>query len=333
MIVVGGGIIGLSCAWRLAQRGLSVTVFDARETGAEASWAGAGMLAPGGEVVEDTPQGQMAIRSLRLYPDFVTELLEATGRAIDFRRSGALEIALTDNEAGLMAARAARQAQLGIRSEMAMHTGAVAARFYPDDAVVNPREVTAALLEACRKAGVLIRSHEPVTEILHAGRGVRTAQGTYTDDATLLAAGAWSSRLWPGLPVSMPVRGHLIGYAAQPDLLGPILRHGNTYLLQRTNGLLIAGTSTEHAGFNRTLDGEIIADIRQRSCSLLPALWEVPVVERWNGFRPGIEGDIPLIGRVTGTSLWTAFGHYRNGILLAPDTALRIAELVTGSGS
>jgi glycine oxidase len=329
VIVIGGGIIGLSCAWRLAQRGVSVTLFDAGSTGGEASWAGAGMLAPGGEAVEDTPQTRMAIESLKLYPEFVAELVDTACAPIDYRRTGALEIALTDEEAALLDARANKQTESGIRSESTSHPGAVSARVYPEDAIVNPREVKSALRTVCLQAGVAIRKNEPVSEILPAGRGVRTTQGTYADDSTLLAAGAWSSPLWPGLPASIPIRGHLIAYAAPAALLGPILRHRQTYLLQRTSGLLIAGTSTEHVGFNRELDGEAIDDIRRRASGLLPELGALQPVERWNGFRPGIEGDLPLIGRVDGTSLWTAYGHYRNGILLAPETARRIADLVT----
>ena len=331
MIVVGGGIIGLSCAWRLAQRGVSVTLFDAGATGCEASWAGAGMLAPGGEVAEDTPHARMALESLHLYPQFVAELVETTGVPIDYRRSGALEIALTDEEAASLEARSHKQTQLGIRSHTASRAGAVSARFYPDDAIVNPRDVTAALHKACVAAGVAIRINEPILEILPQGRGVRSAQGTYLDDSVLLAAGAWSSPLWHDLPASIPVRGHLIAYAAHRGLLASILRHRQTYLLQRSSGSLIAGTSTEHVGFNRELDEGIIADISRRASSLLPELATLKPVERWNGFRPGIEGDEPLIGRIDGTALWTAFGHYRNVILLAPETARRIAELVTTS--
>jgi len=328
--VIGGGIIGLACAWRLAQKGVEVTVFDAGATGAEASWAAAGMLAPGGEVEEDSPQARTAIASLRMYAGFVEELVDASGVEIDYRACGALEVALTEEEAGQLTKKAELQARMGIRSEVGAREGAVAARFYPDDAMVNPREVTAALREVCLRWGVDIRGHEPVKEILALGRGVWTTHGRYADDGVLLAAGAWSSRLWPGIAESTPVRGHLIAYHERPGLLGPILRHNGTYLLQRTSGMLLAGTSTEHVGFDRTLDEGVIADIQRRAAGLMPELAGRVPVEQWNGFRPGIEGGVPVIGQVEGTRVWTAFGHYRNGILLAPDTARRVAEMVTG---
>ena len=125
MIVAGAGIIGLSCAWRLARCKIPVTVFDAREAGSEASWAGAGMLAPGGEMDEASPLTDMALASLALYPEFVDALREASGVPIDYQRCGALELALNDREATELERRAARQSTIGIRSESAQHAGSV----------------------------------------------------------------------------------------------------------------------------------------------------------------------------------------------------------------
>ncbi len=329
MIVAGGGIIGLSCAWRIAQRGAPVTLFDARETAAEASWAGAGMLAPGGEFEDESPLARMALRSLALYPDFVAELQDISGISIDYRRGGAVELALTEAEAEEMERRAGRQAAIGIRSEVMPYPGSVAARFFPDDCLVAPRDVTAALRVACLRAGVSIREHEAVIEILADGAGVRTDHRAYRGDGVLIAAGAWSSFLRDGLPATVPVRGHLIAYRPDRELLGPILRHGNTYLLQRSTGSLIAGASTEHVGFDRTIDEGIVKELHSRASRLLPELAALTPVERWNGFRPGIAGGAPAVGRIEGTAIWTAFGHYRNGILLAPETARTIAESVT----
>jgi glycine oxidase len=174
-----------------------------------------------------------------------------------------------------------------------------------------------------------------VLEILPQGAGlrtarVRTAQGTYEDEGVLIAAGAWSSELVPpGLPAAFPVRGHLISYNAEAGMLGMILRHENTYLLQRGTGSLVAGATTELAAFDRTLDENAVQGIHARATQLLPALAALQPTARWLGFRPGIEGGIPAIGRVSGRRVWTAYGHYRNGILLAPDTADQIAESVT----
>jgi glycine oxidase len=335
MIVAGAGIIGLSCAWRLARCKIPVTIFDAGKAGSEASWAGAGMLAPGGEMDSSSPLTEMALASLAMYPEFVESLQETTGLSIDYQSCGATEVARTDREAVELENRAARQSRIGIRSEQRSWDGATAARFYPDDSLVDPRHVVAALRSACLEQGVSLREHEPVLEILPDGSGVRTPGGTFKDHGVLIAAGAWSGELVGRLPtprfpipVVTPVRGHLISYRAQPGLLDTILRHEHTYLLQRETGTLVAGSSTEHAGFDRGVDENIVAAIHERASRLLPALANMTPAERWIGFRPAIEGGIPAVGRLEGMAIWTAFGHYRNGILLAPETARRIEASV-----
>jgi glycine oxidase len=288
------------------------------------------MLAPGGEFDEPSPLVEMALSSLAMYPEFVDAVHDESGIQIDYRRCGAIEIAYDETETDHLIRRAAWQSSLGIRSEAANWPRSAAARFYPDDAVVNPRNVVAALRAACARLGVKIHEHERVLEVFRDGSGVRTADSVYRDAGVLIAAGAWSSALAApfALPVVAPVRGHLISYAAAPGRLETILRHGNTYVLQRGGGAIVAGSSTEHAGFDRVLDEAIAADIHLRASSLLPELAAMEPAEKWNGLRPSIEGGIPRVGRIEGTSVWTAFGHYRNGILLAPDTARRIEESV-----
>jgi glycine oxidase len=311
MIVIGAGIIGLSCAWRLAQKGLAVTVFDAREAGAEASWAGAGMLAPGGEVDENSAFARMCLASLRQYAAFVEELQSASGIEIDYQRCGAIEVAVEEAEIEALNARArALESVLGIRSEDA----GAGRRFFPDDAVVDPRDVTAALRIACERLGVRIVEHHRIEKL--------------PEGQALIAAGAWSSEVSDAIPKVTPVRGHLIGYDMPPGTLPHILRRGHTYLLQRRNGLLIAGATTERVGLKRDVDDAAVADIESRAAQLLPSLRDCRPGLRWNGFRPKIEENMPFIGRIPGTATLAAIGHYRNGILLAPETARLISELV-----
>lgn len=285
------------------------------------------MLAPGGEIDQPGPAADFAIASLRAWPEFVRELEQESDAVIDYRASGALEVALNDTEAVVLNAKAARQAEFGIRSEASSHHGWYA-RHYPDDAVVDPRDVTRALLAGCRRRGVLIHENEAVLDISSGGRVIRTAQGDYAASGVLICAGAWSSQLFPGLTRTVPIRGHLISWSLAPGLLTPILRNGHTYLLQRRSGVLIAGVTTENVGFDRTLDPAAIETVRCGAVRLLPALGSLEPGDRWNGFRPGIEASGPEIRRMEGTSIWTAFGHYRNGILLAPETAARVAAML-----
>ena len=158
------------------------------------------------------------------------------------------------------------------------------------------------------------------------GRAVRTG---------ILAAGAWSSHVkWAGLPPlvdSFPVRGHLVQYAMPAGCLGPILRRGHTYLFQRTGGALIAGTTTERVGFDRRIDESCVQGIRERAAELLPALAGCEPAEVWNGLRPGAGQADPAVGRIEGSRLWTAYGHYRNGILMAPATGRMVADEIIAS--
>lgn len=295
MKVIGAGIIGMSIAWRLAQRGLKVEVFDAGKVGGEASWAGAGMLAPGGEVDTPSQLARLTVESLLLYPDFVRELQSESGRLIDFRQCGAIEKTTDDGKAKA-------QAALGIRSER-LNAQEV---YYPDDAVVDPREVVQALRIACERLGVTIHEDHRIARI---------------EGQAVLAAGAWSSSVETPVPIvsAFPVRGHLVSYQMEPNSVPAILRSGDTYILQRKSGLTIAGSNTEKVGFDRSLNPEIVADIDRRARAILP---ELPaLLEAWLGFRPATESLEPQIGLLAGTEIFLAYGHYRNGILLAPITA------------
>lgn len=344
MAVVGGGIIGASIAWRLAQRGARVTVFDAGKLGGEASWAAAGMLAPGGEVESAEGWRGKAIESACVYAEFVRELASESGMAIDYRHCGALEVARTEDEARALEAKAARQARIGIVSESlgpadaskiaprASLDGFQAARYYPGDGQVNPRDIMAALRVVLESHGAGIRENEPK-------RQVRTVNG-HLDldgqafDAAVIAAGAWASEVDTGAPMiaSFPIRGHLTGYWLEPGLLGPLLRHAQTYLLQRSSGFLIAGTSEERAGYRRDIDPEAAAGIAARASALMPALRGREADEVWTGFRPAAAGYEPRIGRLDAIApIWLAYGHYRNGILLAPVTAREIAADISAS--
>jgi len=315
--IAGAGIIGLTTAWRLARQGWQVTVFDRREALHEASWAAAGMLAPGGEIDASTNPAfvRMALASLDLYPEFVRDLEEDSECSLEFRRCGAIDLGATEEKAAL-------HATLGIHSSPCVFRGRPA-RHYPNDAVVDPLSINDALRAACRRYRIQIREHEPVTELLP--DGIRTAQGEYPADRIVVASGAWSSALLPGLPRSWPVRGHLISFDVAPGLLPTILRDGHTYLLQRENGTIIAGSSMEDAGFEREIQQSIVEDIRHRAAQLVPELAGLEPASCWTGLRPATDCG-PVIRRIDNSNTWAAYGHFRNGILLAPWTCRTLEE-------
>jgi glycine oxidase len=298
------------------------------------------MLAPGGEVTERTEWSDFALHSLRLYPEFIAELERESGCAIDYQRTGALEIAATEADWITLLDRAAKQRELGILSVPADRKNAL---FYPEDASVDPRDVTKALLTACRRRQVCVYENLPVTAI-HAAPdsvAVETPTGRLSATNAVLSAGAWSGSI-PftingvprSLPGSFPVRGHLIGYHLAAGTCPTILRQGHSYILQRRNGFTIAGTSMETVGFDRTIDPEIVSDIAQRAQALLPILQQAGTPEAWIGFRPRADAHQPQIGRFANSTLWVAYGHFRNGILLAPATAERVtSEIMSNVGT
>jgi glycine oxidase len=318
-VIAGAGIIGLTTAWRLARQGWQVTVFDRREALHEASWAAAGMLAPGGEIDASTDPAfvRLALASLDLYPEFVRDLEEDSECSLEYRRCGAIDLAASEEKAAL-------HAGFGIHSAPCLFRGRPA-RHYPNDAVVDPLSINDALRAVCRRYRVAIREHEPVTELLP--NGVRTSRGEYAADCVVVAAGAWSSELLPGLPRSYPVRGHLISFDLAPGLLPSIVRDGQTYLIQRENGSIIAGSSMEDAGFDRAIHPPIVEDIRRRAAELVPELAGLEPATCWTGLRPAT-GCGPVIRRVENTNIWAAYGHFRNGILLAPWTCHTLAEQI-----
>ena len=346
--IIGGGIIGISIAWRLAQKGFRVTVLEQNTIGGEASWAGAGMLAPGGEIDGPSPLASLAIESRRLYGSFVRELEDASGFAIDYQECGGLDLAYAPEEWEELQARAGRQSALGIESKPLTPKQVttfwprirpeklVGARFYSGDAIVNPREVVLALAAACRKHGVEVRQNCAARTIAIHNDAVeiQTSRNHFTFSAAVLAAGAWSSSISltgvPAQPLAEPIKGHIIGYHQPDQTCNTILRHGHTYLLQRASGLLIAGASVEHAGFDRQIDPRRVATLAAEAASLLPHLSETEPTETWIGFRPG--SDSLHIGPWNSDRLYLAYGHFRNGILLAPVTANRIASALTISG-
>ena len=332
VVVIGGGIIGLATAWRLAQRKLSIAVWERGQLGTEASWAGAGMLAPGGEMEERSWWGDLAVQSLKQYAEFVRELESESDLRIDYRACGALESAATDESWERLRQRASRQAGWGIESQ---HAGS-RCLFYPEDAAVDPRDLLRALAVACRRRGVIFREHQTVAGITGTSCGITEPE---IAEVAVLAAGAWSSSIpvhidgsVVPLDASFPVRGHLISFAASAGVsLGPIVRQDHTYILQRSNGTVIAGSTTEQVGFLREPDPKQFADIEQRARSLAPRLCGGARLDTWIGFRPGAVSGEPRLGRLASFPVYLAYGHYRNGILMAPATADLLADAITAS--
>jgi glycine oxidase len=301
------------------------------------------MLSPGGEFESASELARLAVESRALYPAFVDELRRESGVEIDLQETGALDVAYSAEELKLLQERAARQTAIGIQNKALkpLQISAFWPRlrkedlaggyFYPGDAVVNPREVVAALRISCAMTGVELLEQTEVTTVDVNGRAVFI--NGVRSDAAVIASGAWSGALpvsgVPGLPVSEPIRGHLLGYRQPEQICNTILRHGHTYLLQRSNGFCVVGASVERVGFDRRIDANAALKLERAAAFVMPHLSETSPEEVWNGFRPG--SDSLQVGAWHGSRVYLAYGHYRNGILLAPLTARTIAAEISAN--
>jgi glycine oxidase len=342
-LVIGGGVIGASIAWRLARENVRVLLLDAGKIGAEASSAAAGMLAPGGEFGRPSPLLDLAIASLGQYDEFVDQVQSDSGLKIDFERKPSLQLALDAGELESLTNRASFHRSVGIpctvldRAEInslapSAASRAIGAVHYLNEAIIDPATLMIALRAACLARGVAIQENSRVVSLASDSDGVRGCLADQSVNArcAVLAAGAWSGAInvtldnHPlALPRSFPVKGHLLGYRLAPGSLPITIRHGHTYILQRADGFTIAGSSTENAGFDRTIDQEIVSQIAARAAALVPALASHEPESVWIGFRPGAD-SAPHLGRAGTSRLWLAYGHYRNGILLAPATSAQV---------
>jgi glycine oxidase len=352
VLVVGAGLIGSSIAWLLSKAGCRVVLIDAGSFGGEASAAGAGMLAPGGEYREPSPAARLAIESLAMYPTFVRQLEKESGLSIDYRKCGAIELAYDLERWRELRRRADVQRRFGIPAQSLCPSslsavvpglnleGLVGALYYPDEACVAPADLLRALRTVCHREGVKIRENSPVESIdAEDGRVIVRIRGQRISGRNLvLAAGAWSSQIPVSrsgvaahLPESFPVKGHLVGYRLLSGSLRPILRNGHHYIVQRQTGFTIVGSSEEQCGFNRSVNPERISEIRNAVGSFYSPISTLEPTREWVGFRPGSGRKGPTIGRVPGTNVWLAYGHYRNGILLTPATAHFVSSQILGS--
>jgi glycine oxidase len=343
VLVIGGGVIGLTAAYFLARAGLQVEVVDQGDFGREASWAGAGILPPGNPGGAGTPIDQLRAQSAAMFPSLSVELREQTGIDNGYLRSGGLELF---DEGGESIAEAWRvegvayevvgDRQLS-RLEPALARGFGPAYFLPDMAQLrNPRHVKA-LVAGCAKRGVRLRPGCPVLGFESgAGRvnAVRTAAGRLVADRFIIATGSWTDALlaqfgWrPGI---QPVRGQIALLNTGASVFHKILIQGRRYLVPRSDGRVLVGSTEENVGFDKRTTAEAIGDLLRFALALVPGLSSAPVERCWAGLRPGTPDGLPIIGRAPDLdNLFVAAGHFRAGIQLSPATALLLEELLLG---
>jgi glycine oxidase len=350
--VVGGGVIGLSVAWRAAQRGTRVVVLERSQPGGGASWVAAGMIAP---ISEARPKERsllaLSLASAGAYPDFVAELSAASGRDPGYLSCGTLAAARDRDEAEALERELAMRAGLGLpvrrlrpsearRLEPGLAPALRLALDVPDDHVIDPHALTAALQEALRRAGGELRARCEVAEVcVSDGRalGVRLVSGGLIEaDQVVIAAGAWSSSLAGIPPIARvplrPVKGQTLRMhdPGGPGLLTRVLRMSPGYVVPRGDGRYVLGATMEERGFDTTITAGATFEQLRDAIELVPGIGEWVIDGLVAGLRPGTPDNAPVLGPSAVEGLQYATGHYRHGILLAPITADVLAASLAG---
>ena len=352
-VIVGGGVIGLACGWRAAQRGLEVTLIERERPGAGASDVAAGMLAPVGEASygEDRLL-ELALESHRLWPEFADELAAAAASETGYLELGALHVALDGDEAGELRRRFELMRAHGLEAEWlppsacrelepGLGPGGHGGVHAPHEAAVDPRALTAALAAAFEAEGGRLVIDEVTGAVLDGDRlaGVETRSGDrHPAAAVVLAAGSWSAAEWlppEARPPIRPVKGQILtlrGAAGRP-VCERIVVSERIYVVPRADGRLVIGATVEELGFDTRVTAGGVHELLREAYRLLPEVAELELFETVAGLRPATPDNLPLIGPGAIDGLVLATGHFRNGILLAPLTGERIAGQLAGERS
>ncbi len=354
-IVIGGGVIGLACAWRAALRGVRVRVLEREQPGAGASHVAAGMLAP----VSEANWGEealirLALASASAWPRFASELSAAADVDLGYDACGTLHVALDRDEADELRRRfeLMESLDLGVdwlrpsacrELEPGLSVACAAGVHAPGEAAVDPRVVIAALIAAVEGAGgQLFVEADVVDAVYEKGRlaGVVTQDGSeHRAEHVVLATGAWSgAAAWlppRARPPVRPVKGQILalrGSADQP-VCTRIISSERVYLVPRPDGRLIVGATVEERGFDVQVTAGGVHELLREAYRALPDIAELELVETLAAVRPGTPDNVPLIGPGELDGLVLATGHYRNGVLMAPLTAEAVAAFLAGEPS
>jgi len=344
--IVGAGVVGLSAALELSLAGARVIVFDRQQPGLESSWAAAGMLAPG----PDSPGGDalvpLARESSVLYPQFVSLVEDASGLSTSFAQEGTLEVfpapagefardefVAHHRRHGLVAAAISPDLAREMEPSLSADNGSVA--WLPEEATIDPRRLLEALVSAAKTRGAQIHANCEVSSLLYESRrcaGVIAAGEKTMARSVLITAGCFSGAMKDGIAryfPTCPVRGQMISLRHAHVRLTRVLRSEHGYLVPRSDGRIIAGSTLEHSGFTKAVTPGGVQKILTAALELVPALDDAQILETWSGLRPGTPDDLPILGPTDVEGLHVATGHYRNGILLAPVTAKLVREWIT----
>jgi glycine oxidase len=352
VVIVGAGIAGLAIAWRLSQAGAIVEIVERGIVGRGATWAAAGMLAPGAELeAEPEPIAALARRSRQAWPQFAFDLESESGCGIGYSEPGSLLIAVDQDRAHELQQRVVRLAASGTlvewidpadlrRREPLLSTEIYGALHIAGDAQVDTRRISHALRVALERRNVTIRENTEVRG-LHVEavgvRGVLCAGATIEADAVLVASGAWMNMLGrseAALPPVYPVKGQMVSVEPPEKTVLPqsLLWSEDVYLVSRSDRTLI-GATVEDAGFDTSVSREAGVRLVSAASRLIPSISQWRVTETWASLRPRTPDGAPVLGATAIRGLYVAGGQFRNGILFAPAMADAMRNMVLNGSS
>jgi glycine oxidase len=367
VIVIGGGIIGLSLSMALRRRGATVLVVERGEPGREASHAAGGMLV---ECSLETPAAlqPLATASARMYPEFAREIELESGMNVDLRDHGTivffskehidhlptrdpqfraaslgpadlerLEPSLrrqTFEDKDLELAREELDPTCSLQEIDRWLKSIVRPAVYLKERSVDPRALSSAAWKAAKRRGVDFSSGDEVTAVIVTdGRvaGVRTTKTAFHAAKVVNCAGAWSGQILPHPFPTRPVKGQMLCLLMPSHArLKHVIRSADAYLIPRSDGRLLVGATVEEAGFDKRTDLATIQRFHHAALELVPELRDGKILESWAGLRPGTPDALPIVGETGSPGYFVATGHFRDGILLAPITAEVVAAVIDG---
>jgi glycine oxidase len=344
--IVGAGLIGATTALELAQAGLRTALFDRQQPGQEASWAAAGILSPAPENAQMVPTVPLGRASLALYPEFVAGVEERSGMDVGFRPKGTVEAFFSRDAQAKLNTTVALHHGLGLKAEAlsaedarelepALTSELQAAIVRPDEASVDNRALTRAVLLAAERAGVEIFAGRKVQAIHQHGRrcaGLIIDAERVEARWTVIAAGCYSAEIQgaAGYAPVRPAKGQILALRAKNLDIERVLWSEHIYLVPRSDGRIVAGATVEYVGFEKELTAGALQKILAAALELAPGLADAQVEETWAGLRPDTPDHLPIVGPTDLEGLLIATGHFRSGILLAPVTAQLLREWITG---
>ena len=332
VIIIGGGIIGLSLSIALRKRGATVLVVERGEPGREASHAAGGMLV---DCPLETPSllQSLASASARMYPEFAHELEIESGIKVDLRDYGTILFPAKEHLAHPQQTATLGSIDLEI-NEPALSNSAAEDSFYLKERSVDPRALSAAAYKTAKLRAVDISSGDAVTSVdLQDGRaaGVTTKKTSFAGAKVINCAGAWSGQIGPRPFPTRPVKGQMLCLIMPSrTLLKHVIRTPQAYLIPRSDGRLLVGATVEEAGFDKRTNPDTIQRLHRAALSLVPKLADAKILEDWAGLRPGTPDALPILGATSTPGYYVATGHFRDGILLAPITAQLMADVIEG---